>query len=135
MSLGPTLRQLITNLPNYYKFKNTLPSDFQFEYILETWVQLNGITYHKNMAVAMFLCDNFIVFGEIRYIVINKMREVAFICIEYHTKQANRHYCAFEIVEKPRSWCFILIQDLFSYIPCNTHIMSDGNVYISGEFM
>lgn len=80
----------------------------------------------------MHVKDNTIVFGEIHYITINNMRQISFICTEFHTKAVNRHYCAFEVIKKS-VWKFIKLQDLFSYVPQNVHMMSDGNLYISCE--
>jgi len=116
LSLGPTLRQELTDLPEYLDFKNTLPWNIQYEYVLDTWVKVNGITYHKDMAVAMHLNDNIIVFGEIHYIIINNMRHISFICTEFHTKTINRHYCAFEVIKKS-FWRFIKLEDLSLTFP------------------
>lgn len=108
LSLGPTLRQKLTNLPDYLDFKNTLPCNIQYEYVLDTWLKVNGITYHKGMAIAMYVKDNTIVFGEIHYMTINNMRQISFICTKFHTKAVNRHYCAFEVIKKS-VWRFILL--------------------------
>jgi len=132
LSLGPTLRQELIDLHDYLDFKNILPWNIQYEYILDIWVKMNGITYHKNMAIAMHVNDNIIVFGEIYYMIINNKRQISFLCIEFHTKAINRHYCAFEVIKKP-VWRFIKLENLFSYIPKNVHMMSDGNLYISCE--
>lgn len=134
LSLGPTLCQELTDLPDYLAFKNTLPSNIQYEYVLDTWIKINGITYHKDMAVAMHMNDNTIVFGKIHYMTINNMRQISFICTEFHTEAINRHYCAFKVIKKCETetvWKFIKLEDLFSYVPQNVHMMSDGNLYIS----
>lgn len=132
LNLGPTLHQELTDLPDYLDFKNTLPLDIQYEYILDTWIKINGIIYHKGMAIAMHMHDNTIVFGEIHYITINNMRQISFLCTQFYTKTVNRHYCAFEVI-KEFVWRFIRLEDLFSYVPQNVHTMSDGNLYILCE--
>lgn len=37
LNLGPTLRQELTDLPNYLDIKNILSRNIQYEYILDTW--------------------------------------------------------------------------------------------------
>lgn len=49
----------------------------------------------------MYINDNTIVLGEIHYVIINNMRQIAFICTELQTKHINRHYCTFEVIKKP----------------------------------
>jgi hypothetical protein len=86
--------QELIDLSDYLDFKITLPCNIQCEYVLDTWVQVNGITYYKDMAVAMYMNDNTIVFGKIHYITINNMRQISFICTEFYVQTLNRHYCA-----------------------------------------
>lgn len=129
LCLGPTLCQKLTSLPNYQHFKNVLPLNIHPEYILDTWVKFNGITYNKNMAVAMYMHDNFIVFGAIRYIIVEDKSQISFICNDYHTKTLNRGYCAYEVTEL-NVWRFLRLRDLLTNVPQNIHMMSDGNLYI-----
>ncbi|XP_070516623.1 uncharacterized protein [Cardiocondyla obscurior] len=52
-NLGPALCKELDNLPDFLYFKDILPLNFQYEYILNTWIEVNGIRYYKNMAVAI----------------------------------------------------------------------------------
>jgi len=63
-------------------------------------MKVNGITYHRNMAVAMHMDDNTIVFDEIHYIIINNRHQIGFICTEFDTKAISRHYYTFEVIKK-----------------------------------
>lgn len=73
LSWGPTLNQRINDLEDYHNFKHVLPLDLQCKHVLDTWVKNNVIVYRKDVAIATHLDDNNIVFGKIRYIIINKI--------------------------------------------------------------
>lgn len=70
-----------------------------------------------------------IVFGKIRYIIIDNMDQILFIYIEFHTKYNDRHYCAFEVTETC-VWKLIKLKDLFTYDPLNVITMTNDNLYI-----
>lgn len=72
---------------------------------IDIWVKVNGNTY-KNMSIAMHINDNSVIFDEIRFImnnhmIINNMRQISFICTEFHTEAINSYYFAFKIIKKP----------------------------------
>lgn len=129
LSWGPTLNQRINDLEDYCNFKHVLPLDIQCKHVLDTWVKNNGIIYRKDIAIATHLDNNNIVFGKIRYIIIDNMDQILFIYVEFHTKDSDRHYCAYEVMETC-VWKLIRLKDLFMYDPQNVIAMTNGNLYI-----
>ncbi|XP_070517418.1 uncharacterized protein [Cardiocondyla obscurior] len=97
LSWGPTLKISINNIADYYNFKHVIPVGIQIKYILDTWVQFNGIIYYKDAAIPICLSDN-IVFGKICYFIIDKTDQIFFVYGELFTKGANKHYCAYEVI-------------------------------------
>ncbi|XP_048514964.1 uncharacterized protein LOC125501885 [Athalia rosae] len=129
ISWGVECQTELNDYHDYDYFKDVLPKSNSDEYISVSWVNVSGTVYKPSQVVVVDVSDQFLLFGEVQYILIDSEQEAHFLFINKNTLGFSKHVHAFEVTST-KSWGFIFQKNLITYTPYNVHTMTDGVDYV-----
>lgn len=113
---------------DFGNFKQILPSESFYHYDSISWVRVNGTLYTINNIINTN--NNFLFsFANIKYILINSLKEVYFLCQTYSNICYCNHFQSFEVKEN-KNWAIIQQNTLLDYKIYRKHFSSNGKNYI-----
>lgn len=126
LSHGP-FSSKIHFLSDYDDFKFLLQASFEDCYSV-SWVRLYGTRYEVSNVINKQTYDE-PAFGNIKYIIIDKFKNVFFLYYQLTIVSYYEHYGAFNIKET-KNWGLIAQNNLIDYKIFNVHVMSDSKLYV-----
>lgn len=130
LTCGPGINSKLSDYPDYDSFKDHLPENIDVTPFRPTWAKIYGILYRKKMIVTMTREREKLLFGEIKHIFLNSSSDVFFVLLRIEALEFCDHIHAFRIEKTSGPHCFINQKDLWSPVPQNRHIRSDGEHYV-----
>lgn len=127
LSHGPFISKLCF-VNNYDNFKFLLPMSCDDCYCV-SWIRLYGTRYEINNFINIQTYDS-PVFGNIKYIVIDKSKNVFFLYYKFIDICYYEHYGAFNAKEST-NWGFIAHYNLIDFKVYDAHVMSDKHYIFS----
>lgn len=117
---------------DFDNIKQILPSESFYDYDSISWVRVNGTFYTINNIINM--SNNFhFSFAKIKYILVNSLKEVYFLCQAYSNVCYCNHFQSFE-VKQSNNWVTIQQNILVDYKVYKKHFLSNERNYIPCTF-
>lgn len=130
LKLGRSYEVESHELTNYDSFKDYISHNQLSQYRhTVSFAEINGTNYKPDMILVISKENDSIQFGKIDCILVSEKREIAFILSHLHTKNFIRHVHGFS-VEYSSVWSFVEYENLYHYIPRNSHYLKQDDSMI-----
>lgn len=127
-----TTRSKLFLIEDFDNIKQILPSESFYNYDSVSWVRVNGTLYAINNIINM--SNNFhFPFAKIKYILINSLKKIYFLCKTYSNICYCDHLQSFEVKES-KNWAIIQQNILIDYKVYRKYLLSNEKNYISCTF-
>ena len=110
-----------------------LPSESFYDYDSVSWVRVNGTIYAINNIINTSKNFNFS-FAKIKYILVNSLKEVYFLCQVIENVCYCKHYQSFE-VKQGKNWILLQQSTLVDYKIYQKHFLSNEKNNIPCTFL